>query len=51
MMIVRKVHEAPVGSASTPTRPRSARWGIFVGGWAPTFFGPCPALAQYEDRA
>ena len=30
---------------------RADRWGIFVGEWAPTFFGLGLALAQYEDRA
>ncbi|MGW2827156.1 hypothetical protein ACWC24_40220 [Streptomyces sp. NPDC001443] len=28
---------------------RADRWGIFVGEWAPTFFGLGLALAQYED--
>ncbi|GAA2729925.1 hypothetical protein [Streptomyces nogalater] len=27
---------------------RADRWGIFVGEWAPTFFGLGLALAQYE---
>lgn len=26
------------------------RWGIFVGQWAPTFFGLDLALHQYEDQ-
>ncbi|MCG6498402.1 hypothetical protein [Kitasatospora sp. A2-31] len=30
---------------------RADRWGIFVGEWAPTFFGLGLALAQYETRA
>ncbi|GLW71610.1 hypothetical protein Kpho02_39090 [Kitasatospora phosalacinea] len=30
---------------------RADRWGIFVGEWAPTFFGLGLALAQYESRA
>ncbi|MFG2825458.1 hypothetical protein ACGFX4_39285 [Kitasatospora sp. NPDC048365] len=30
---------------------RADRWGIFVGEWAPTFFGLGLALAHYEDRA
>ncbi|WP_046776696.1 hypothetical protein [Streptomyces yangpuensis] len=29
---------------------RADRWGIFVGEWAPTFFGLGLALAHYEDR-
>ncbi|MEE1928932.1 hypothetical protein V1J52_12220 [Streptomyces sp. TRM 70351] len=29
---------------------RADRWGIFVGEWAPTFFGLGLALAQYEKR-
>lgn len=29
---------------------RADRWGIFVGEWAPTFFGLGLALAYYEDR-
>jgi hypothetical protein len=28
---------------------RADRWGIFVGEWAPTFFGLGLALSQYED--
>ncbi|GAA4876749.1 hypothetical protein [Kitasatospora terrestris] len=28
---------------------RADRWGIFVGEWAPTFFGLGLALAHYED--
>lgn len=27
---------------------RADRWGIFVGHWAPTFFGVGNALARYE---
>ncbi|UQA90579.1 hypothetical protein [Streptomyces halobius] len=27
---------------------RADRWGIFVGEWAPTFFGLGLALARYE---
>ncbi|MET9644815.1 MULTISPECIES: hypothetical protein [Streptomyces] len=27
---------------------RADRWGIFVGEWAPTFFGLGLALSQYE---
>ncbi|WP_066952787.1 hypothetical protein [Streptomyces lushanensis] len=27
---------------------RADRWGIFVGEWAPTFFGMGLALSQYE---
>lgn len=29
-------------------RDRADRWGIFIGEWAPTFFGLGLALAQYE---
>lgn len=29
---------------------RADRWGIFIGEWAPTFFGLGLALAQYEQR-
>ncbi|MGK5632405.1 hypothetical protein [Streptomyces sp. URMC 123] len=29
---------------------RADRWGIFVGEWAPTFFGLGLALAQYEGH-
>ncbi|MFF8373263.1 hypothetical protein ACF05W_31185 [Streptomyces lydicus] len=29
---------------------RADRWGIFVGEWAPTFFGLGLALAQYENH-
>lgn len=28
---------------------RADRWGIFVGQWAPTFFGLGLALSQYEQ--
>lgn len=28
---------------------RADRWGIFVGMWAPTFFGLGNALRSYED--
>ncbi|MEU2514627.1 hypothetical protein [Streptomyces syringium] len=28
---------------------RADRWGIFVGEWAPTFFGLGLALSQYEQ--
>lgn len=30
---------------------RADRWGIFVGEWAPTFFGLGLALGQYEHAA
>lgn len=30
---------------------RADRWGIFVGEWAPTFFGLGLALAHYESGA
>lgn len=29
---------------------RADRWGIFVGEWAPTFFGLGLALSQYEKK-
>lgn len=29
---------------------RADRWGIFVGQWAPTFFGVGVALSQYEQH-
>lgn len=29
---------------------RADRWGIFVGEWAPTFFGLGLALSQFEQR-
>lgn len=29
---------------------RADRWGIFVGEWAPTFFGLGLALSQYENH-
>lgn len=29
---------------------RADRWGIFIGEWAPTFFGLGLALAHHEDR-
>ncbi|MGY1437319.1 hypothetical protein [Streptomyces reniochalinae] len=28
---------------------RADRWGIFIGEWAPTFFGLGLALSQYEN--
>ncbi|EST21258.1 hypothetical protein N566_27570 [Streptomycetaceae bacterium MP113-05] len=31
-------------------RDRADRWGIFVGEWAPTFFGLGLALAQHEQQ-
>jgi hypothetical protein len=41
-----------VGSVKVETAgvERADRWGIFVGEWAPTFFGLGLALAQYEQR-
>lgn len=32
------------------SKPQSDRWGIFVGEWAPTFFGLGLALAELEKR-
>jgi hypothetical protein len=29
---------------------RADRWGIFVGTWAPTFFGLGNALQHYEQK-
>ncbi|MBB0247190.1 hypothetical protein [Streptomyces alkaliphilus] len=29
---------------------RADRWGIFIGEWAPTFFGLGLALARYEEK-
>ncbi|MFE3518500.1 hypothetical protein [Streptomyces sp. NPDC059166] len=29
---------------------RADRWGIFIGEWAPTFFGLGLALSRYEER-
>ena len=31
-------------------KAQSDRWGIFIGHWAPTFFGLGIALKLYEDR-
>jgi hypothetical protein len=41
------------GSLSAETRgglARADRWGIFVGEWAPTFFGLGLALSQFEQQ-
>jgi hypothetical protein len=35
----------PVGGLA-----RADRWGIFVGEWAPTFFGLGVALSHYEQQ-
>lgn len=32
------------------SKPQADRWGIFVGHWAPTFFGLGLALSQYENK-
>ncbi|MBN0046796.1 hypothetical protein JS756_22330 [Streptomyces actuosus] len=37
-------------SSRTENLERADRWGIFVGEWAPTFFGLRLALAHYERR-
>ncbi|MFF9061047.1 hypothetical protein ACIRPQ_20815 [Streptomyces sp. NPDC101213] len=37
-------------SSRNESLERADRWGIFVGEWAPTFFGLGLALANYEDR-
>lgn len=31
-------------------KAQSDRWGIFIGHWAPTFFGLGIALRHYEDK-
>ncbi|HSA49594.1 MAG TPA: hypothetical protein VLH10_05715 [Yinghuangia sp.] len=38
-------------SSSAENVERADRWGIFIGEWAPTFFGLGLALAQYEQKA
>lgn len=30
------------------SKPQADRWGIFVGHWAPTFFGLGLALSEFE---
>jgi len=35
---------------SDDSKPQADRWGIFVGHWAPTFFGLGLALSQYENN-
>ncbi|MEV7401793.1 hypothetical protein AB0N93_15540 [Streptomyces sp. NPDC091267] len=37
-----------VASNKQESMERADRWGIFVGEWAPTFFGLGLALAHYE---
>ncbi|MFD9722355.1 hypothetical protein [Streptomyces sp. NPDC059072] len=37
-------------SSRNESLERADRWGIFVGEWAPTFFGLGLALAHYEER-
>lgn len=37
-------------SSRNESLERADRWGIFVGEWAPTFFGLGLALANYEGR-
>ncbi|MEV6614976.1 hypothetical protein AB0N31_14150 [Streptomyces sp. NPDC051051] len=39
-----------LASSRNESLERADRWGIFVGEWAPTFFGLGLALANYEDR-
>ncbi|MCM2416202.1 hypothetical protein [Streptomyces sp. RKAG290] len=39
-----------VASNKQENMERADRWGIFVGEWAPTFFGLGLALANYERR-
>ncbi|WP_146341609.1 MULTISPECIES: hypothetical protein [Nesterenkonia] len=36
--------------AGDESKPQADRWGIFVGHWAPTFFGLGLALSQLEKR-
>lgn len=36
--------------AKAESKPQADRWGIFVGHWAPTFFGLGLALAEVEKR-
>ncbi|MET9886107.1 hypothetical protein ABZZ20_23815 [Streptomyces sp. NPDC006430] len=37
-------------SSRNESLERADRWGIFVGEWAPTFFGLGLALANYEEQ-
>ncbi|MFJ4693008.1 hypothetical protein [Streptomyces sp. NPDC088766] len=39
-----------LASSRNESLERADRWGIFVGEWAPTFFGLGLALANYEER-
>lgn len=39
-----------LASSRNESLERADRWGIFVGEWAPTFFGLGLALANYEHR-
>ncbi|MCP2257349.1 hypothetical protein LX15_001034 [Streptoalloteichus tenebrarius] len=43
-MVSRRVEDTPNARAD-----RADRWGIFIGEWAPTFFGLGLALSRYED--
>jgi hypothetical protein len=36
---------------SEDSKPQADRWGIFVGHWAPTFFGLGLALAELEKKS
>ncbi|SHF06083.1 hypothetical protein [Streptoalloteichus hindustanus] len=36
-------------NAEDASLARADRWGIFIGEWAPTFFGLGLALSRYED--
>lgn len=40
-----------LASSKAENVERADRWGIFVGEWAPTFFGLGLALSQYEKAA
>jgi len=42
---VTSLRAEPVGGLA-----RADRWGIFVGEWAPTFFGLGVALSHYEQQ-
>lgn len=37
--------------AKKESKPQADRWGIFVGHWAPTFFGLGLALSDVERRS
>lgn len=41
---------ASIGAEPRAGLDRADRWGIFVGEWAPTFFGLGLALSHYEQE-